>query len=744
MALSLIFAFSSFSLFSQSKDSLANYYYNQGISAFNNKDYNSAKDLLKKSLIEKESAETEYQLAIVYKADTSHAMWNISREHIKAAIKLDPENPKYHLFFGILSEDLYNYSKLEFDSIEDAIRQYKITIRLDSTNTIASEKLGNILGERFLEYNNSMNLGTDNNAIDNNASVAIPFQTFRKLGKVQTQQLYQNKMPDGYVTFDKFAGDAFDIAVPAYINAIKYDSLNPDPYLKLASLYEDHNQFEKGIPYLQKLLRIKPDNKDARLNLALLYSRSSINDSAYYEFRKAISLMDRSEREDFVYNSVKILLEPILKDKMKKYDETSLKQIIDYFWKTRDPLYLTDYNERLLEHYTRVTYANLRFSAPGLHLIGWKTDRGNIVVRYGIPEQRIRMRTNLHKASLLANTKIEPKTEIWNYNDKSFSFIDEFRNGDYILGIPGQSQYWDDSQANSEDLKKTDPEDYTPKFEGPFFPVPNIAYSLKDFNSTGKTDLYVSYGLKPDEPTTQNKDLQYKHTSGIFFFDKYYNQLAESKIEVNSINWKNKISVPDTGNLFINTRELTALPDSGNLSFEIMRDKDKGVSSYHGRFNLRSFISSSLELSDIILASQVTENSEISGRINRKNYSILPNPTGIFSKDQEMYIYYEAYNLEKNEKGFTDFQQTILLKKSDEEGVSIGKLFGSVLKFVGLKDKDQEVSLTTNYQTKDKDSQVYLQLDMSDYEPGNYTLTVKIKDNVTGKVQDSSIKLTWQ
>ena len=156
-----------------------------------------------------------------------------------------------------------------------------------------------------------------------------------------------------------------------------------------------------------------------------------------------------------------------------------------------------------------------------------------------------------------------------------------------------------------------------------------------------------------------------------------------------------------------------------------------------------------MELSDIVLASKISSESKIDGRINRLTssgsvYSILPNPTGIFSKDQEMYIYYEAYNLEKNENGFTDFEQTILLKKSDEEGVSIGKLFGSVLKFVGLKDKDQEVSLTTKYQTKDKDSQVYLQLDMSDYEPGNYLLTVRIKDKISGRVQESSAKLTWQ
>ena len=33
---------------------------------------------------------------------------------------------------------------------------------------------------------------------------------------------------------------------------------------------------------------------------------------------------------------------------------------------------------------------------------------------------------------------------------------------------------------------------------------------------------------------------------------------------------------------------------------------------------------------------------------------------------------------------------------------------------------------------------------MSDYEPGDYVLTVKIKDNITGKETEQSTELTWK
>ena len=34
------------------------------------------------------------------------------------------------------------------------------------------------------------------------------------------------------------------------------------------------------------------------------------------------------------------------------------------FWRKQDPLFLTEFNERRVEHYGRVAYTNLRFSRP--------------------------------------------------------------------------------------------------------------------------------------------------------------------------------------------------------------------------------------------------------------------------------------------------------------------------------------------------------------------------------------------
>jgi GWxTD domain-containing protein len=542
-------------------------------------------------------------------------------------------------------------------------------------------------------------------------------------------------MPLGIVAFGKFAGDAFKLAESCYRIEIKNNPNNPQPYLNLASIFEYNNEPERGIGYLIKLTQLIPVNKNGHLMLGLLYYRSSKPDSAYTEYQRAISLMSPKERVDFTYNSVKVLLEPYLKDKLNEIDPNSLKSIIDIFWKTRDPLNLTDYNERLLEHYSRVAYANLRFSVPELGIIGWKTDRGTVIIRYGIPPKIERIRPG--KGA---------KTEVWTYPDKTFAFTDEFRNGEYIYAVPGNSQYWDDTQQYVKDLEVTQPEEYHPEFNGPTFDIPFNYAQFKEFENNKLTDLYINYGIKPDEQenSKNNNNYNYKHTTGIFFFDNMFNKIAENKTNVNQISGENKIEITDSGFYYINTEELASPPDTGNLSFEIVRNSDNGVSTHHGKFRVRDFNLTSLQMSDVILAPKVERGTTVAGRINRKDYSILPNPTGIFSKDQDFYIYYEVYNLAKDEKGLTNFEQTITLKKKGEEGISIGKLVGSVMKFFGANNEEQQIGMTSNYQTRDKDNQVYLQLDMSDYEPDNYLLTVRIKDNITGKESEKDVNLFWR
>lgn len=55
------------------------------------------------------------------------------------------------------------------------------------------------------------------------------------------------------------------------------------------------------------------------------------------------------------------------------------------YWAAREPLFLTPANERRAEHHARVVLAELLFGEPQTDVRGWATDRGQILVRYGLP-----------------------------------------------------------------------------------------------------------------------------------------------------------------------------------------------------------------------------------------------------------------------------------------------------------------------------------------------------------------------
>ena len=55
------------------------------------------------------------------------------------------------------------------------------------------------------------------------------------------------------------------------------------------------------------------------------------------------------------------------------------------FWEAADPLLSTPENEARLEFMARLAFADLRFSDEDTRQVGWKTDRGLIVTRYGEP-----------------------------------------------------------------------------------------------------------------------------------------------------------------------------------------------------------------------------------------------------------------------------------------------------------------------------------------------------------------------
>ncbi|MGE5379231.1 MAG: GWxTD domain-containing protein [Candidatus Aminicenantes bacterium] len=687
----------------QSPPEAENSFYQSGMELLKNHNTGEAEDMFKKSIRKFSDAPSMFELAKLYRDKNTISGRDRARELVQKAIWKDPKNIDYRMLQASLAEKF---------GPSMAFGIYEEITEIDSSYAKAWFNMGRIKEADFNEYHNSVSM-----------------------------EDYSSPL----LSYERFALEDMQEAEGYFRKALHFDPKNQDARLHMAFLYEDANMLDKAIPLLQEMSRIDSTSKDAHLYLGLIYYKTSKIKMSYEEYKKALKLMSYDEEVDFTFNSVKELLEPLLGDEYKKLTKDELKEIIDLYWKVNDPLNLTEYNERLLEHYSRVAYANLRFTSKTDGTPGWKTDKGEVVLRYGEPVRRIRYRPQIVGGERMS---VKVKTDVWDYNGLTFGFTDEYMSGNYHFSVPNPysryiPQYPGDSQRLMEYLRKVKYEDYKPKYDGPAFTLPYYIAQFKNMDSdkSEKTDLCISYAMSFPDSIVKNKKFTSAHSYGIFFTDKNYDPQFQKKNSVGELPEKNKISIPSSEEYYVNTVSVTVSPDSGILAFEVLRGIDNGVSSSHKRFKIKDFLPAEFSMSDLLLAAGAgnLENAPL----KRKDIGILPNPTNTFTKSQNLFLYYEVYNLRLTSDHKTDFEQKITIKNAEEES-GLKKIFNAITGILGFKGSKEEVSLTSRYQTAEKDPQMYIQLDMSEYEPGDYIVRTVIKDKLSQKEASSETLLHWR
>ncbi len=661
--------------------------YKKAIEALNKKDTLKAEKYFIESIQEYNDAASNYSLAKIYLSRNTFDSRNKAYDHFKKAVLIEPSNIEYGIAFASLMKDFARRS---------SENEFKRILTLDSLYVDAWLNLGRLKDEDFTEYNNSV-----------------------------------RKMSDEfYGSLHEYALEDFNEAEKYYLTALKIDSVNYDANLKLALLYEKIGKPEKGIPLLEKLIRVKNNDKDIHLCLGLLKYKTQKIKESYDEYKTAIALMNEEERLDFTFNSVKFLIEPAFENIIEKFSDYELRQFIDAYWKFFDPLYMTDYNERLIEHYSRVAFAQLHFTLQKQGKPGWKTDRGEAVLRYGEPISFMRIRPSME------SNGVNVKTEIWNYDNMVLGFTDMASSGNYRFSVPDapksklHTQFSGDTQFFIENLRRIQHASYVPKFEGPAMEVEYSFAQFKSYEKRNHTDLYINFNLPIKDSLIEGDYSSLNFNAGIFFFDKNYTEQFRN-FSVYRID-------PDEKHIQTKTLHTTARPDSGYASFEIIRENDKGTFAGRNDLKIKKFSQQRLDISDVVPAFYAGKDSVKSSVIKRSEINVIPNPTKEFGKQEPLFIYYEIYNLKKDAAGLTNFEQKISIKDVKEKQTGyFENIAESVIKFFGM-GKDEEITLTSIYKTLDSDTQIYLQLDLGEYKAGQYEISIVINDLLQQKQTSSS------
>lgn len=357
-------------------------HYRQALEHYHKAENELAITELKAALkLNRKLAKAYHQLALIYMDQgTVHGRFKATIE-LEKALRLEPNNVEF-----LFSDAMLNIKKGFSRTAEG---QLKKIVALDPQNYQAYYQLALLKEAEMLHYQNMISIEPGS---------------------------------DGIIFMDSFAKKLYEQAADYYKQAIATNPKFSDAYYRVALIYYEFDHYDQMIQLLESAVKIIPDDKNCHLFLGFAYQNIGKYSQAMSEYQLARQFMSVSERE--ALETINLILTP---EQKKQYDlvADSKKQLLHQaFWTSKDPFYLTEFNERELEHFSRVAYANLRFSKPDKHVEGWQTDRGKVIIRYGRPDYKYRTRPYLGTFVGEGRNPLHHSKEIWIYPDFDFIFED--------------------------------------------------------------------------------------------------------------------------------------------------------------------------------------------------------------------------------------------------------------------------------------------------------------------------------
>ena len=744
------------------------------------------------------SAEAHFLLARIY-FETSLDDRKRAEKELDAALKIEPANVKYMVaLMQSLRVDSWNFFQKRTREAKRFELAKKI-LKIDEKNAFAHQELGKSYIRDFWRYRNAIVYPSLLFARSKYRapSVRDPLANFLSRQEEAQDFFSPDEDPDEFdidsEVLTRVSGmidpqsimlsDQFDVgtleaqginvqdlsgradrvytrAVGHLLAAIDSDPRQRSAYTDLMRIYSLKGEYQDALLMLEQMYLYFPEDPELWTYLGFTHYHSGNLAAAAKVFETSLQYLD--EDALYAYTNLDLILP---EDEMEQYEADSVAYTARY-WTSKDPRLLTPYNERKLEHYARLTYADLLYGAPELDLRGWNTERGQIIVRYGAPIGDLviipKSSSRISESFRALPSDPDPNNEgdgsqilqitrdgygfdmfeeantynIWTYEDKKFVFEDPFRNGEYRLYSPsandisqGSLPWLNDYAIRAREIFREQPESYTYKAPGRQIDVPFLVASFKNFSSD-MTDVYVNYGIPVNDFDPSDDIIDLTANAGMFVVSENRDMLVEQRRTIYGLRTAQVVRFEES-NLWIDTEHLRVPPGMHEVSVEFETAGAATVAVQRREVEILDFSGDELALSDLLLAYRIDEaefgTPTLSTDIVRNGLSIMPAPWSVFSIEQPIYLYFEVYNLDLDSDGNANYLVEAALGPK-KQGGAIKNFFKGI--FGGGNDG---VAVSLPYQVASENDGQYLILDATNQEPGLYTLVLQITDQATGK-----------
>jgi len=403
------------------------------------------------------------------------------------------------------------------------------------------------------------------------------------------------------------------------------------------------------------------------------------------------------------------------------------------FWKRRDPDPISFHNERLVNHYLRLSRAEkyyrqlfphsrfrtsreyFQLLSPGSSVMEydpalfWNVNRqlpldqrGMLFIRHGPPD----------RVTQPDITQESNPAEIWYYEDNYFTFEKIKGAGDFLF-VPLNLQGAGDIRKAMETETFIDPlpalkqDYYGSEFQGP----------------DGQLELEF-YQSVPVSAAPEATELA--ATAAVF--DSTWLLLAIDSTT------SQKVFVGGDS-LWIAVHRVLTKTGRGFYALRMEVPGCRAVS--RKAMDIETYSGDSLDLSGVILGSPATEGVKAH---SRRGIEIIPRPSLTFTPGEIISVYFEIYGLKANRDGERSFSERVTVSMVENKGNGLSGLFG-ILKWWGKK-KGKRLTLSFQRQVPEQSGPVaeHFEIDTSELLPGNYGLQLEIADDNSSKAKKD---VTW-
>jgi GWxTD domain-containing protein len=559
-------------------------------------------------------------------------------------------------------------------------------------------------------------------------------------------------------------------AEKAYLNQISANAHHYGARLRLGVVLKLQDRTDQAIAELKAVVRNRnPHQRRAVLELADIHQRRRDYDRSQALFEAFINRLEPEEQR--LYYDLSLVTNTADDSSTKSLEE--LKAAAEEFWVWQDPAPVSAANERMVEHYRRVAAAR---ENHGKHRFPWD-DRGEVYVRFGEPDhvsrsgdirfetdprvlavkdrllasagaagakllkEEVRFLGQVAQSSILGRP-VYPVGGIWEYwiyahvgQGIEMTFVQPNFPGPYEfarmpLGTGRIARIWQRMNPETVMLNQVarQPTAYRPTFATG--PLDFYFYTASFRGDDDKTAMEVYYGIPTRDLTYREGDVgRLAHlVRGVAVYDgdnkPVYRTDDEMTLRASGV-------VDTSAGAFIPAIDRLLLPPGAyRVDVQVMDRNSGRTQIYREDRILKAYPVAALTLSDVEMGARIDVAER--GRFVKGDIEVIPMASKAYRPGEPVFIYYEIYNLTRDEFGATRYRISYQIRSLRRTNVG-ARILGGLGRLIGKREEGNVISIEYDHVGTQSDERAHLELDMEATVPGMQLLKITVTDENSGQ-----------